>query len=196
MGERKWSSIGVSLRNACYLAVLFYIGVFLANLTLLVKDRSWQDNSDKLWVRWHWVDISISGVSILAALLLLLAIIKNNSRLLAVFIVWAIVCIILSIVILAFGFGEYKREEIVARCIGIVITAYFLDVIFSYYLNLKNAALDESRRSSSDQSFTLEPSLVYPPESMSNGGFKNEFTSSTESIGTRNVKLWYEDTKM
>ncbi|CAB4002072.1 Hypothetical predicted protein [Paramuricea clavata] len=189
------------VRTACYLAVLYNIAVFAANFILYVNDRSsWQDDSNTEWVCWQWVDLAISGVSILAALLLYCALITGNHRLLQVFLSWTVFCIVLSILVLGFGFRELERGHILARCIGIVVSAYFADVVFSYYLKLKESGQVASRESQNRQSYTLEPIPPgYPGQSdMVNGGFYIEDeTSNTElqNNNIRNVCLWYEDTK-
>lgn len=193
----------LNLRVASYLIFLFYLSVFSANFILLLVEKPWNDNSDKQWVR--WVDISISGISILASLLLLIAIRKRKERLLAVFITWAILCIVLSIVVVGFGFREYKQNEIILKCVGIAITAYLVDVLLLFYYSLKCSDTKKTTRSASNVQPVQTPSIHVPTtcpahytNGEQNGGCNNDvkLPPSTSKIDISNYKLWYEETKM
>ena len=111
------------IRICCYLTVLYNIAVFATNVILYVKDiSSWKDDSKTEWVFWQWLDLAISCVSILVAIFLYGALITSSQRSLQAFLIWTILCVVLSILVLGFGFRELERDQILARCIGIVMS--------------------------------------------------------------------------
>ncbi|XP_028402761.1 uncharacterized protein LOC114525571 [Dendronephthya gigantea] len=191
----------VSVRVYCYLAVLYNIAVFAANFLLYVIERSsWQKDANEVWIRWQWVDLCISCISLLAAMLLYTALVTSKHRILLVFLIWTVICIILSIIVVGFGFRELSRGPILARCLGIVVSAFFANAVFSHYLKLKNAETAASRASSRRQSYTLEPiSSDYSSSDLCNGGFHTDeemIEIDAPCTNVRTVRLWYENTKM
>ena len=149
------------------------------------------------WVFWQWLDLAISCVSILAGILLYGALITSNQRSLQAFLIWTVLCIVLSILVLGFGFRELERDQVLARCIGIVVSAYFAVVVFSYLLILKEYGKVTAKGSPQKQSYSLEP-IPSAQSNMVNGGFyiEDETLKIEPQNNVRNVRLWYENTKL